>query len=87
MRFGDPWFTLGLECRALKTNPLIKHNLLHLFQLASEFISDKFERQNNSDRDIFVHMTSAKDVLNMNNVFRNVKDILKSNIEKNSQLH
>jgi hypothetical protein len=47
----------------------------------------QFERQNASERDLFVHLTCAKDVLNMNNIFRSVKDILKTNLEKHFDLH
>jgi hypothetical protein len=54
--------------------------------MASEFIGDQFEKQNTSEREMFVHLTCAKDVLNMNNVFRSVKDILKNTIEKNFEL-
>ena len=55
--------------------------------MASEFVSHQFEKQNTSERELFLHLTCAKDVLNMNNVFRNVKDVLKSNIEKNFELY
>ena len=54
--------------------------------MASEFLVEQFEKENTSEREMFVHLTCAKDVLNMNNVFRNVKEILKNTIEKNFEL-